>query len=267
MMTTKHTRFVRNAVLALIPVIAAPLPVFADVCQNPEVKVINEKSVEMEVRKIKYFDGCDAVWRTENVNDTEIPSGWSATFDDDLEYVQNCPIVAFQLFRRVRDSNNNWTSVIWGNQIFPAEGSNVLCVTGAKYHPPQSVIAGDREREGGAAGAPLLRRRYPVSRSPREGKSLCQRAGRVLLPGQHAGRKRGCDHGRGAGISVRCCHFGAGQRAGIPSWWPFTNNVCDLYDVSRRRSSPPMWRGPCRHGAVSRRPLTLRGSHQWKNCS
>ena len=131
-MTTRHLRFFRNAVLALIPAMAIPVPAFADLCRNPDVKVINDKSIAMEVRQIRYKDMCQNQWRTEDVPDTEILPGASHTFHDDLEYVEGCAVSQFQLYRRVFGSAG-WTSVIWGNQLTPSEGSNVVCVTGANY--------------------------------------------------------------------------------------------------------------------------------------
>ncbi len=53
-------------------------------------------------------------------------------YTDNLEYVGNCEIVAFQLYRRVHGSNG-WTSAIWGGDLFPVEGSDVACNTGTEY--------------------------------------------------------------------------------------------------------------------------------------
>jgi hypothetical protein len=131
-MTTRHFRFFRNAVLALIPAMALPVPAFADLCRNPDVKVINEKSIAMEVRQIGYFDVCNNVWRTEDVPNTEILPGAFHTFHDDLEYVEGCAISQFKLYRRVFGSTG-WTSVIWGNPLIPTEGQAVECVAGANY--------------------------------------------------------------------------------------------------------------------------------------
>ena len=126
------TRPFRLFVLALIPAMALPLPAFADLCRSPDVKVINDKSIAMEVRQISYLDKCNNVWRTEDVPNTEILPGASHTFHDDLEYVEGCAISQFKLFRRVFGSAG-WTSVIWGNPLTPSEGQDVKCVTGANY--------------------------------------------------------------------------------------------------------------------------------------
>jgi hypothetical protein len=131
-MKTKHIRFTRNAAFALIAAVALPVPALADLCQNPEVTIFNDKTDDMDVRKIEYFDGCDGVWRTEDVNNTIIPQGRSESFDDDLEYVQGCEIPAFRLFRRVL-GEHGWTSVIWGGFLYPEEGIHVVCDAGAKY--------------------------------------------------------------------------------------------------------------------------------------
>ena len=61
--------------LALIPAMALPVPAFADLCRNPDVKVINDKSSAMEVRQIGYFDVCNNVWRTEDVPNNADPPG------------------------------------------------------------------------------------------------------------------------------------------------------------------------------------------------
>jgi hypothetical protein len=122
----------RKAVFALITAMALPVPAFADICRDPDVKVFNDKSIAMEVRKIKYFDACNNVWRTEDVPDTEILPGASHTFHDDLEYVEGCTIPEFMLYRRVFGSTG-WTSVIWGNTLTPTEGESVQCFTGANY--------------------------------------------------------------------------------------------------------------------------------------
>jgi hypothetical protein len=131
-MTTKSRRFLRNAVIALIPAVGIPVPAFADLCRNPDVKVINEKVYAMEITKIKYFDGCNNTWRTENVDRQQILPGAWFTFTDDLEYVEGCAIPQFQLFRRVFGAAG-WTSTIWGNPLIPSEGQDVECVTGANY--------------------------------------------------------------------------------------------------------------------------------------
>ena len=89
-MTSRSRRFLRNAVLALIPAVATPLPAFADLCRNPDVKVINEKVYAMEITKIKDFDACNNTWRTENVDRQQILPGAWFTFTDDLEYVEVC---------------------------------------------------------------------------------------------------------------------------------------------------------------------------------
>jgi hypothetical protein len=76
------------------------------------------------------------VWRIEDVTNTVIPPGWSATFHDDLEYVGGCNIVRFQLYRRVQEcgaGQDEWCSTQWGNVIDPEEGTNVVCTTGANY--------------------------------------------------------------------------------------------------------------------------------------
>jgi len=132
-MMTRHFRFVRNAVLALIPAMALPVPAFADLCHGPDIKVVNDKSIAMEVRQIAYLDGCQGIWRTEDVPNTEIlPNGGFHIFHDDLEYVEGCAIPQFKLYRRVFGSTG-WTSVIWGNPLTPAEGQTVKCVSGANY--------------------------------------------------------------------------------------------------------------------------------------
>lgn len=136
-MKTKHICFTRNAAFGsvatlLTAAVAFPAPAFADLCHRPHVMIYNEKDDDMEVKKIRYFDGCQQTWRTEEVPKRIIPHGDSTTYTDDLEYVEGCPIEAFELYRRV-DGNWGWTSYIWGNNLYPDEGSNVECYTGTYY--------------------------------------------------------------------------------------------------------------------------------------
>ena len=76
-MKTTYIRFLRKTAFGLIAAVVLPVPVFADLCRNPNVKIIYGKEYRMEVRKIAYQDGCDDyfIWRIEDVNNTEIPSG------------------------------------------------------------------------------------------------------------------------------------------------------------------------------------------------
>lgn len=137
-MHTTPMRFIRNAALGsvatlLIAAAVLPAPAFADLCQNPAVTIFNDKDFDMDVRKLEYFDECDLQWRTEDVQNRIIPPGGSTTYTDNLDYVGNCVIVAFRLYRRVRGSNDAWGSIQWGNDLFPEEGSNVVCNSGVTY--------------------------------------------------------------------------------------------------------------------------------------
>jgi len=111
----------------------------ADLCKAPVVKVINEKANTIKVKRIRYFDGCDRVWREELINDVEILPPDSdgtrhvATIRDDLEYVGNCKIEKFQLYRAVRQNKGGaYGKYEWGGDLVPDEGSKI-CNTGVTY--------------------------------------------------------------------------------------------------------------------------------------
>ncbi len=87
----------------------------------------------IKVLKIQYWDGCDRVWRTEDVPDREITSRGSTTYTDDLEYVGNCTISKFKLYRAVRsDTGTAYGAPAWGAELAPDEGSKV-CNTNVTY--------------------------------------------------------------------------------------------------------------------------------------
>jgi len=126
-----HLRTVLVA-LALTPMLFAGAAV-ADKCKDPKVTVKNDKSKTIKVTKIQYYDGCDKKWRTEDVASREITSGHSTTYTDDLEYVGNCSISKFKLYRAVRNNTGSaYGSFSWGGELKP-DGGAKTCNTGVTY--------------------------------------------------------------------------------------------------------------------------------------
>ena len=124
--------------LQAVSIVAAVLSVgalaMADTCKSPNVKVVNDKSTTIKVTKIQYYDGCDKKWRTEDVASTEIAAGSSHTFTDNLEYVGNCAVSKFKLYRAVRQTTGTaYGSFEWGGELTPDEGASQRCNTGVKY--------------------------------------------------------------------------------------------------------------------------------------
>lgn len=118
--------------LAVLPALVAG-QAQADKCQSPKLVVKNDKSVTIKVLKIQYYDGCDRVWRTEDVPDREIAAGSSTTYTDDLEYVGNCSISKFKLYRATRNSTGSaYGAAAWGGELVPDGGSKV-CNTNVTY--------------------------------------------------------------------------------------------------------------------------------------
>lgn len=106
----------------------------ADKCKSPKVKVVNDKKATIKVTKIQYFDDCDDKWRTEDVATREIASGASFTFTDDLEYVGNCKIKKFKLYRAVRQNTGSaYGAYAWGGELVPDQGTNQTCNTNVTY--------------------------------------------------------------------------------------------------------------------------------------
>jgi hypothetical protein len=125
-----------RSILALA-VVAVPLlaanPASADLCKAPKVVVKNDKTTTIKVTKIMYYDGCDKQWRTEDVSAREISPGASTTYSDDLEYVGNCSVSKFKLYRSVRNSTGSaYDSPSWGGELAP-DGGAKTCNTGTTY--------------------------------------------------------------------------------------------------------------------------------------
>lgn len=119
---------IHAALLGLV-VVATATTAFADNCKSPKVKVVNDKAETIKVTKIQYFDGCDSRWRTEDVASTEIRSGSSATFTDNLEYVGNCKVTKFKLYRAVRKQTGDaYSAFEWGASSFPTK-ARTRCAT------------------------------------------------------------------------------------------------------------------------------------------
>lgn len=128
MMNTLRSVLLASAVLAVGGV------ALADNCKAPRVVVKNDKAATIKVTKIQYFDTCDSKWRTEDVATVEIASGGSHTYTDDLEYVGNCAISRFKLYRAVRQTiGGAYGAYEWGGELVPDQGSSQRCVTGATY--------------------------------------------------------------------------------------------------------------------------------------
>ena len=128
--------FIRSALalsLVLGSVVVATGDARADLCRAPKVVVKNDKTTTIKVTKIMYYDGCDKQWRTEDVTTREIPAGGSTTSTDDLEYVGNCSVSKFKLFRAVRNATGSaYDAASWGGELAPDGGAKV-CNTGVTY--------------------------------------------------------------------------------------------------------------------------------------
>lgn len=105
----------------------------ADACKGAKVIVKNDKSVAIKVTKIEYWDGCDNKPRTEDISLREIAAGGSTTITDTLEYVGNCPITKFRLYRAVRQGTGSaYSSYDWGGWLVP-DGGTKTCNSGVTY--------------------------------------------------------------------------------------------------------------------------------------
>jgi len=126
-----HLRTILVA-LALTPMLLAG-NAFADKCKSPRVVVKNDKSRTIKVTKIQYYDGCDKKWRTEDVATREIRTGSSTTYTDNLEYVGNCSVSKFKIYRALRNQTGSaYGSYSWGGELTPDGGAKV-CNTGTTY--------------------------------------------------------------------------------------------------------------------------------------
>lgn len=118
--------------LAVAPALVAT-EAHADKCKGPKVVVKNDKAKTIKVSKIQYYDGCDKKWRTEDVPAREIEPGKSTTYTDDLEYVGNCSVSKFKLYRAVRNTTGSaYGSFSWGGELVPDGGAKV-CNSGVTY--------------------------------------------------------------------------------------------------------------------------------------
>lgn len=123
-----------HAVWVGLVVLAFGSQALADNCKSPTVRVVNDRTDTIKVAKIKYFDGCDNVWRTEDVANTEILSGNAHNFTDNLEYVGNCKITKFELYRAIRQQiGGAYGSYDWGSDLVPDQGAAQICNTGVTY--------------------------------------------------------------------------------------------------------------------------------------
>ena len=121
------------AALALVPSLLVATEARADLCKAPKVTVKNDRKDTINVTKIQYYDSCDKTWRTEDVAAREITSGGSTTWTDDLEYVGNCSVTKFKIYRTVRAGTGKpYGSPVWGSELVPDGGAKV-CNTGVTY--------------------------------------------------------------------------------------------------------------------------------------
>ena len=92
----------------------------ADSCKSPKVIVKNDKKSTIRVTKLQYYDVCHKQWRTENIPETEIPVGAQRSFTDNLEYVGNCKVTKFKLYRAVRKQTGDaYGAFEWGGELVP----------------------------------------------------------------------------------------------------------------------------------------------------
>lgn len=128
------TRTLLPALLLAAATVSLVAPASADNCKRPNVVVKNDRDSAIKVSKIQYYDTCDRTWRTEDVGTVEIRNGSSHTFTDDLEYVGNCAISKFKLYRATRQGTGSaYSSFSWGGELAPDQGSSQRCNTGVTF--------------------------------------------------------------------------------------------------------------------------------------
>ncbi len=124
------------ASLVALGTIGASAPAFADKCKNPTVKIVNKRTKEaaVKVSKIDYYDGCEGKWRTESLDNKEIEKGKSASWSDDLEYVEGCKISKFKVYRALRNTTGSaYGDYAYGAELVPNEGANQVCGSTKTY--------------------------------------------------------------------------------------------------------------------------------------
>ena len=126
-------------ILLLFGVGLAPRAAYSDKCKDPYIVIQNSSFHTVIIKRIKYYDGCDGKYRTEELSDRTLPPLSSYTWRDNLEYVQNCKIPKFQVYywgiceAVPRVDGYYLESTFWSKSITPLEGGNVECKSGAKY--------------------------------------------------------------------------------------------------------------------------------------
>ena len=64
----------------------------------------------------------------------EIPSHGSTTYTDNLEYVGNCKVTKFKLYRAVRQPTGTaYGAFDWGGELVADEGAARVCNTNVQY--------------------------------------------------------------------------------------------------------------------------------------
>lgn len=122
------------AILVGLVVLGVGGTALADACKSPKVKIVNDKAQTIKVSKIQYFDGCDNKWRTEDVENREIEPTRNTIYTDKLEYVGNCKITKFKLYRAVRQQTGPaYGPYEWGGELVADEGANQVCNTNVKF--------------------------------------------------------------------------------------------------------------------------------------
>ena len=124
------------AAIVALGTIGASAPAFADKCKNPTVKIVNKRTKEaaVKVSKIDYWDGCEGKWRTESLENKEIEKGKSASWTDDLEYVEGCKIEKFKVYRALRNTTGSaYGDYNYSSELVPNECSKQVCGSTKTY--------------------------------------------------------------------------------------------------------------------------------------
>ena len=129
----------RIACLVAFATLAVAAHAGADDCKSPVVRAMNDRPETIKISKIQYFDLCDQKWRIEPVRETEVLGTSSGAhhyvdFTDNLEYVGNCGISKFKIYRAIRqDKGSSYGPSQWGDELVPDEGPNQKCNTNVRY--------------------------------------------------------------------------------------------------------------------------------------
>jgi hypothetical protein len=126
----------KNRIVILLALSVAVLvtQLFASDCNSPKITIKNDKATAIKVAKLIYFDTGSSRERTENLTDTEIQSGATRTFTDNLLYVGNTPIRYFKIYLATRQgTGSTYGSYSWSAPITPDQGASQRCNTGVTF--------------------------------------------------------------------------------------------------------------------------------------